>query len=224
MSQSHLRIPFALRLADQILVGPEDVPRGVACGCICPSCKLPLVANQGDQKVWHFSHNSRGHDREVAQQCEYSFYVSITAMTKQLLRDALDLDVPTYMSTVYYPPGVVGALTREFEVAPKQTLRPTRVDVDVDAEVNGTTCDAVLWLGEYRVVLFLTHKDKPLPQISGWSVKDLRTGVMEIDLTAVEKSYGEVRAGDAFKASIGEFLQKNLDSVELHPKLTHFEG
>jgi len=139
-------------------------------------------------------------------------------MTKQLLRDAVDLDVPTYISTVNYPLGVVGALTREFEVALKQTLRPTRVDVD--AEVNGMTCDVLLWLGEYRVVLFLMHKDKPLPQISGWSLKDVRAGVMEIDLTAVEKSYGELKVGDAFKATIAEFLQKNLESKRwiYHPQ------
>lgn len=35
-----------------------DVPRGAACGCFCPTCKSPLVARHGLEKIWHFAHEA----------------------------------------------------------------------------------------------------------------------------------------------------------------------
>lgn len=35
-----------------------DVPRGVACGCFCPTCRSPLVAKQGEKNSWHFAHEA----------------------------------------------------------------------------------------------------------------------------------------------------------------------
>ena len=38
----------------------EEVVRGMGCECVCPDprCGHPLVARQGDVKVWHFAHAS----------------------------------------------------------------------------------------------------------------------------------------------------------------------
>lgn len=36
-----------------------DVPRGAACGCICPACTSPLVARRGEEREWHFAHEAR---------------------------------------------------------------------------------------------------------------------------------------------------------------------
>lgn len=35
-----------------------DVPRGLACGCFCPTCASPLVAKQGNLNEWHFAHEA----------------------------------------------------------------------------------------------------------------------------------------------------------------------
>lgn len=35
-----------------------DVPRGAACGCVCPVCTSPLIAKQGEEKIWHFAHEA----------------------------------------------------------------------------------------------------------------------------------------------------------------------
>ena len=36
----------------------RNVENGLNCGCVCMQCKQPLVANQGEIKRWHFSHNA----------------------------------------------------------------------------------------------------------------------------------------------------------------------
>ena len=51
-------VPYGLRKVDQRLVRVDEVPRGANCGSVCPSCKRPLVARQGDINDWHFAHTS----------------------------------------------------------------------------------------------------------------------------------------------------------------------
>lgn len=63
------RIPFGLRLVDQQFVDVADVPKGKQCGCICPSSRIPLIAQQGKVNRWHFAHASRNVD-EVNKECE----------------------------------------------------------------------------------------------------------------------------------------------------------
>ena len=49
-------IPFGLR--EDRMWDVEEVPRGSACGCVCPDpkCSRALVARQGLYKIWHFAH------------------------------------------------------------------------------------------------------------------------------------------------------------------------
>ena len=80
-----LRIPFGKSKIDGELVDVHDVPNGLACDCVCPSCETPLVAkNQGNDRVWHFSHAQKVVYDKTKSECEYSDYVSIALMTKQL--------------------------------------------------------------------------------------------------------------------------------------------
>lgn len=51
-----LLLPFAIRLSDGQIVSAADVPRGAACGCICPGCRNPLLARHGTEREWHFAH------------------------------------------------------------------------------------------------------------------------------------------------------------------------
>ncbi|NOE33329.1 competence protein CoiA family protein [Ruegeria sp. HKCCD7318] len=47
-----------MRETDGRLVHVRYVQNGLKCGCICPSCKSPLIARQGKRRVWHFAHAS----------------------------------------------------------------------------------------------------------------------------------------------------------------------
>lgn len=84
-------IPFGLRESDGAIIDAYAVSRGRRCGCICPSCQTPLIARQGEEKVWHFAYASRNVYDRTAQECDFSFYVSVRLMAWQLIGSALTL-------------------------------------------------------------------------------------------------------------------------------------
>ena len=47
---------WAINSEDSRIVHVTEVKKGRKCGCLCPSCKSPLIAKQGDHRVWHFAH------------------------------------------------------------------------------------------------------------------------------------------------------------------------
>ena len=53
-----LKVPYGER--DGLLIHVDDVPKGLACNCICPSCGGKLVARKGKTNVHHFAHHQEG--------------------------------------------------------------------------------------------------------------------------------------------------------------------
>ncbi len=75
-------IPYAFSRQLNKLVGVNEVERGLACNCICPSCKMELEAIQGKERIHHFRHYAK-----AKVDCTYSYWVSIRDLAKQLLRE-----------------------------------------------------------------------------------------------------------------------------------------
>lgn len=82
-----LLLQFAKRLTDGLLVTPEQVPRGLACKCICPGCENPVQARQGTEKVWHFAHTK-------AEAWAGAYEISVHELAKQLIRERKELLLP----------------------------------------------------------------------------------------------------------------------------------
>jgi hypothetical protein len=55
MEATSLLQSFAIA-KDGRVVSVNEVERGQACGCTCPACRRPLIARQGEVRVWHFAH------------------------------------------------------------------------------------------------------------------------------------------------------------------------
>jgi hypothetical protein len=87
-SYSNNKIPFGLK--DGNLVAVSEVPRGLACGCVCPACKRRLQANKGDVVAHYFSHDPSGQTTP----CESAFETAIHLMAKQLLSEYGSLITP----------------------------------------------------------------------------------------------------------------------------------
>lgn len=86
-------IPFAYSKALKRLVDVAEVPRGLACCCICPSCGMRLQARQGEVNEHHFSHYDKAQSK-----CEYSYWVSIRDMAKQILKEVKYIKIRQYDS------------------------------------------------------------------------------------------------------------------------------
>ena len=93
-------IPFGLSEEDGRFLDVAEVPRGKRCGCICPSCKTPLIARHGNINEWHFAHASRTVYLKTETECEFSFYVSVRLMARQIVDDTLSMAFPAYTDCV----------------------------------------------------------------------------------------------------------------------------
>lgn len=65
----------------------EEVERGRACDCTCPSCGGRVIARQGDINVWHFAHDS-GLD------CPGAAETALHEAAKQLLMESGGMTLP----------------------------------------------------------------------------------------------------------------------------------
>ena len=89
-------IPFALLLDKNLLVDVADVQSGKKCGCIFPSCNIPLIARKGDVNEWHFAHDSQFIEKDQELSCNFSWTVAVKMMIKQLLFEGTTLVLPEY--------------------------------------------------------------------------------------------------------------------------------
>jgi len=77
---------FALN-AEGRVVSVDEVGRGFECGCICSICKAPLIAKQGEKRIWHFAHASES-------DCDGAAESALHLAAKQLIQQSLGLMVP----------------------------------------------------------------------------------------------------------------------------------
>lgn len=86
-----IRIPFAVRIDTGQMVSIDEVARGLACNCKCPSCDGRLVARKADVYAHHFAHHTASKEA-----CQYAFYTSIRLMLLSRLDDIKLLNTPAF--------------------------------------------------------------------------------------------------------------------------------
>ena len=93
-------IPFAYSTSLKKLVDVSDVPSGLSCMCLCPSCNMKLLARKGEVNEHHFSHFDK-----AINDCNYSYWVSVRDMAKQILEASKYIKVKlNSISTLQIPP------------------------------------------------------------------------------------------------------------------------
>ncbi|MDG9672089.1 competence protein CoiA family protein [Hahella sp. CR1] len=211
------RIPFGLQVNSSKLVDVHEVPRGIHSGCICPSCRIELVARQGQKKTWHFAHFTKNKSEEEITQCEYSFYVSVAMMARQLMDsvDACNIQLPLYERLV----SVNGmsewiTITESREVTLKDIFVSQQmygVDFDVLGKVQGKKKMVPLGLQfeypERRIDLIQVPVEKPI-------------GILAVDLTGLESLFWEEKDhSNTFKHVLKTFLLDKLEGKRwlFHP-------
>lgn len=213
------QIPFGQREADGALVDVFAVARGAKCGCRCPSCQTPLIARQGDEKVWHFAHASRRNYLHTVTVCEFSFYVSVRLMARQMIGADLTLALPEYRERVSrYVEPLKGTrechyvVTEEGAVRLEQIVAETRF-ADVIVDLKGQ-------VGDFEFVVYFSHPGRSVPSTLA-ALEGVRAGVLEIDLRSLAGRFARMaKHGVTYAQLLSNFLSGDRDSKRwiYHPR------
>ncbi|WP_045398674.1 competence protein CoiA family protein [Vibrio campbellii] len=214
-------VPFGLRTQDQTFVDVADVVRGKSCGCICPSCHIPLIARQGEEKQWHFAHASRkveGTDKE----CDFSFFVSVRMMARQVIETGISIVLPEYRSSLTKQ--AKGKHFKEdFLVAKSSTILLD--NVDKEASFEKCIVDVVGRVGEFTFVIYFTHPNRPLPS-ELLTPHNRLCGVLEIKLDDTHHLFTcDKVSGTRQLDRLKDYLRNDIESKVwvFHPRYTQLE-
>lgn len=84
---------YALSLVKNRLVHIDEVERGLACNCICPCCKQPMIANKGEKNQYYFSHERKGGNTFNKDVCRNE---TMHRLAIQIIRDRKSVMLPPY--------------------------------------------------------------------------------------------------------------------------------
>lgn len=175
-------IPFGLRVSDLKLADVSEVAAGIACNCICPSCNVPLIARKGDVNQWHFAHSSKGVYENAIDKCEYSYYVSLRMMLKQIIvEQTCIVTIPPCIGKISGRRGRCSEpFTEYFPVSNTQKI--SLKDVSVEVDFLNTSVDVLVDIKGFKLVCYFTYPGRTIPE----SLKDPdseKCGVVVIDLS-----------------------------------------
>jgi len=67
----------------------SDVPKGIACDCLCPHCNAPLLARKGEVRKPHFAHTK-------GMECQHGYEASVHLLAKEVLKETKTLCLPRF--------------------------------------------------------------------------------------------------------------------------------
>lgn len=177
----------------------EDVPKGKKCGCVCPTCKQPLVARKGDERTHHFSH------APGTQSCSNPAETHLHMWAKEILYRTKKLTFPPYTNE----PGTTRS--RSFEKAELECVLSNRLRADVLLSNPGKTPINVEILVSHKVDY---NKRKRLKEIEQWTV--------EVDLSDLVDTYDEKQILNAFESGehtkwiYNDSIKADIEKEHLH--------
>lgn len=183
-------IPFALSVSTNRLVDINNVESGLACNCICPSCKMTLQARKGNEREHHFSHF------DTAQvECSYSYWVSIRDMAKQIIHEAKFISIETKR-------------TLNLQVIPYSHKSSIMEVFSVDKKNNGFDLELNTSIGVLNIS-FLTPEEYRIGcQYKGNYFTE--TLILEIDLNGIVK-----KSLHSKKEQLKKIIVKSLNTKKL---------
>ncbi|MGV8149600.1 MAG: competence protein CoiA family protein [Alkaliphilus sp.] len=132
-----VNLEFGLRRGNMYHV--SDVENGLECDCVCPSCKVTLVAKKGNERTHHFAHHR-------AMTCSSGAETALVLFVKQLLKKEKQLTLPPMYSGRVDP-----------KSGNKETFKVIKgLTVQFDEVTEGEK------IGEYKPSLIATKKERKL--------------------------------------------------------------
>lgn len=166
------KLQYALK--DNILVSVDQVEKGLACNCICPSCKSQLIARKGEVREHHFAHYKNN-------SCATGYQTSLHLLAKELISEKRMIKIPAvYCNKLCLWENEPEGYFIDEQIYKDEKLL-TNVEVSLEEKENGIIPDVIIQYGNYKlyVEIFVTHKvDSEKKKI----VKQQDLSMMEIDL------------------------------------------
>jgi len=206
-------VPFGYSESEGRLVDVHQVQSGKRCGCVCPSCKAPLIARKGNKKIWHLAHDSGSEIVQKLEKCTYSFFVSARMMARQLIGDSLEVALPDYEIVLSekgpqsdYPVHVSERVTSSRRVQLSDVVMD--VDVDVDVDVNGQRFDILGYVGGHALAFIITHPGREGIGRSG-DHEGCESGIVAIALDGLKDEFRKQQSPDY---SYGDILANYISN------------
>lgn len=204
-------VPFGLDVSTLDLVDVCDVSGGKACGCVCPSCGDQLIARHGSINQWHFAHTSKGITRSIKEPCEYSFFVSVRLMARQMVHQTLKIMLPGFRSQVCHVDEITGeTLAIDFTVAEPTEI--TLLNVEPEKRVGEVVVDLIGRVGDYTLAIYFTHPGRSSPLNSQFTLGQ-KCGLIKVSLDNVYAHIaGAKMQKESYGAALRKFLEKDVSS------------
>ena len=215
MNNSNL-IPFGFHVPSQSLTDVGSVKKGRQCDCICPSCKTPLVARQGEIKEWHFAHQSRSTEQETKAPCEYSLWVSLRLMIKQLFEAGAVFSLPEYKKSFSVPiPSCSSSYQKTVTISKQAQVQFDNVAIECKKEE--VLFDLLLTKGKHKLYVYITYEGRPFPEKLLHHKQ--RDAIIEFSVVALLKAFSEAKMGQ-YKEILTMFLASSVDGKKWrsHPR------
>lgn len=84
---------YALSNTTRKLVHIDEVDRGLACNCICPCCKQPMIANKGEKNHHYFSHERKAGTSIDAKKCRI---ITMHMVAEKIIAENKSVMLPPY--------------------------------------------------------------------------------------------------------------------------------
>jgi len=213
-------IPFGLRKSDGKFCDVADAPRGKKCGCICPSCKTPLIARQGKVNHWHFAHASRQVFSETQNNCVFSFFVAVRMMARQVIGEQIEITLPACKGKVSeYVAGYGRYFSEQFTVAERQKI--TITNTEVEQSFLGIPVDVYGLVGDFHFIIYFTHPGRLVPQVFH-NPPDTKCGIIGVSLDRLHSLFfvnGE-KSIKSYLTILNDFLVNDVLSKKwiFHPR------
>ena len=192
---AELVVPFGENPEGRIVL-VDEVPRGLACNCVCPGCRKPLVARNGKDitVAHHFAHAA------AEGGCGGAPETSLHRYAKQVLAEG---------RWVGLPPLIAAYKNHRNEFAPATDFHAD--EVELERRIGDFQPDAIMTRGGERVAIevLVTHR------VDAEKTRKIRAAelpAIEIDLTYLHRDFDPIEVAERVQS-------KAFRTWLFHPRL-----
>lgn len=174
MGSAKIKLPFGLN-KNNTIIHVTDVERGKKCNCVCPSCRVPLIAAKGNKKQHHFKH-------ATGNECEHGLESAIHLAAKQIIKEKNKITLPQCDITVSQVDSKNRRHTEQETIVQDGTVIENFDSIDEEIELYGMKADLLATKGSNKLIIEIFYRHKVEDQKIE-KIKNANISAIEIDLS-----------------------------------------